>query len=46
MVRTIAQALGLVFKRIQFTPDLMPFRHHGTTSSRRIQPRTPHVDFS
>ena len=24
MVNTIAQALGLVFKRIQFTPDLMP----------------------
>ena len=24
MVNTIAQALGLDFKRIQFTPDLMP----------------------
>jgi len=24
MVNTIAQALGLQFKRIQFTPDLMP----------------------
>ena len=24
MVRTIAQTLGLTFKRIQFTPDLMP----------------------
>src|ERR1700736_5869919 len=24
MVRTIAQTLGLAFKRIQFTPDLMP----------------------
>ncbi len=24
MVNTIAQALGLNFKRIQFTPDLMP----------------------
>src|ERR1700719_1545084 len=24
MVRTIAQTLGLIFKRIQFTPDLMP----------------------
>src|SRR3979411_856219 len=24
MVRTIAQTLGLLFKRIQFTPDLMP----------------------
>ena len=24
MVNTISQALGLAFKRIQFTPDLMP----------------------
>src|SRR5580698_4128028 len=24
LVRTLAQTLGLVFKRIQFTPDLMP----------------------
>src|SRR5260370_16832485 len=24
MVRTIAQTLGLIFRRIQFTPDLMP----------------------
>jgi len=24
MVNTISQALGLDFKRIQFTPDLMP----------------------
>jgi MoxR-like ATPase len=24
MVNTLAQALGLNFKRIQFTPDLMP----------------------
>ena len=24
LVRTLAQALGLEFKRIQFTPDLMP----------------------
>src|ERR1700683_4801603 len=24
LVRTMAQCLGLVFKRIQFTPDLMP----------------------
>jgi MoxR-like ATPase len=30
MVRTIAQALGLVFKRIQFTPDLMPSDITGT----------------
>ena len=30
MVRTIAQTLGLVFKRIQFTPDLMPSDITGT----------------
>jgi len=30
MVRTIAQALGLNFKRIQFTPDLMPSDITGT----------------
>ncbi|MBK5294258.1 MAG: MoxR family ATPase [Acidobacteriia bacterium] len=30
MVRTIAQSLGLVFKRIQFTPDLMPSDITGT----------------
>jgi MoxR-like ATPase len=30
MVRTIAQALGLTFKRIQFTPDLMPSDITGT----------------
>jgi MoxR-like ATPase len=30
MVRTIAQALGLEFKRIQFTPDLMPSDITGT----------------
>jgi MoxR-like ATPase len=30
MVRTIAQTLGLVFKRIQFTPDLMPSDMTGT----------------
>ena len=30
MVRTISQALGLVFKRIQFTPDLMPSDITGT----------------
>jgi MoxR-like ATPase len=30
MVRTIAQTLGLVFKRIQFTPDLMPADITGT----------------
>src|ERR1700680_278587 len=30
MVRTIAQTLGLLFKRIQFTPDLMPSDMTGT----------------
>jgi MoxR-like ATPase len=30
MVRTIAQALGLLFKRIQFPPDLMPSDITGT----------------
>ena len=30
MVRTIAQTLGLTFRRIQFTPDLMPSDINGT----------------
>ena len=30
MVRTVADALGLVFRRIQFTPDLMPSDITGT----------------
>jgi MoxR-like ATPase len=30
LVRTISQSLGLVFKRIQFTPDLMPSDVTGT----------------
>src|ERR1043166_4291319 len=30
LVRTMAQTLGLVFKRIQFTPDLMPTDMTGT----------------
>src|SRR3984957_4094508 len=30
LVRTLAQILGLVFKRIQFTPDLMPSDITGT----------------
>jgi MoxR-like ATPase len=30
LVRTLSQALGLVFKRIQFTPDLMPSDITGT----------------
>src|SRR5271170_1085709 len=31
LVRTLAQALGLEFRRIQFTPDLMPSDITGTT---------------
>ena len=30
LVRTLADALGLTFKRIQFTPDLMPTDVTGT----------------
>src|SRR5438477_11618035 len=30
LVRTMAQTLGLLFKRIQFTPDLMPSDITGT----------------
>ena len=30
LVRTLAGALGLTFKRIQFTPDLMPTDMTGT----------------
>ena len=30
LVRTMAQTLGLIFKRIQFTPDLMPTDITGT----------------
>nr|NIW23869.1 AAA domain-containing protein [Gammaproteobacteria bacterium] len=30
LVRTLAVALGLTFKRIQFTPDLMPTDVTGT----------------
>jgi MoxR-like ATPase len=30
MIRTLAQALGLTFRRIQFTPDLMPTDVTGT----------------
>src|SRR6266496_4643108 len=30
LVRTISQTLGLMFKRIQFTPDLMPSDITGT----------------
>src|SRR5438094_7290072 len=30
MVKTMAQTLGLTFKRIQFTPDLMPSDMTGT----------------
>src|SRR3984893_12468483 len=41
MVRTIAQTLGLVFKRLQFTPDLMPSDITGTDSIRE-DPTTGH----
>src|SRR6059036_595907 len=30
LVRTMAETLGLIFKRIQFTPDLMPSDMTGT----------------
>src|ERR1051326_887707 len=30
LVRTMAEVLGLIFKRIQFTPDLMPSDITGT----------------
>src|ERR1051326_9252188 len=30
LVRTLADTLGLIFKRIQFTPDLMPSDMTGT----------------
>src|ERR1700675_2528100 len=30
LVRTLAQTLGLIFKRIQFAPDLMPSDMTGT----------------
>src|SRR5579859_221208 len=30
LVRTMAQTLGLIYKRIQFTPDLMPSDITGT----------------
>ena len=45
LVRTLASALGLTFKRIQFTPDLMPtdvtrYRHHRG----RPHHRAPHLD--
>ena len=39
LVSTLASALGLTFKRIQFTPDLMPTDITGRTSSRRTRPR-------
>ena len=45
MVRTISQTLGLVFKRIQFTPDLMPADITGTDIIEEDQHhRPPPVD--
>src|SRR6202453_5472834 len=41
LVRTLAQTLGLVFKRIQFTPDLMPSDITGT-DMRNEDPTTGH----
>ena len=35
LISTLARALDLSFSRIQFTPDLMPSRHHGHRSPRR-----------
>lgn len=37
MVRTVADALGLVFRRIQFTPDLMPSTLRVPTSLKKIR---------
>ena len=46
MVRTIAQALGLTFKRIQFTPDLMPSDITGTDIIEEdMTTGTPFLDF-
>jgi MoxR-like ATPase len=43
LVRTMAQTLGLVFKRIQFTPDLMPSDITGTDISERIRRPTAYM---
>ena len=52
LVRTLAEALGLDFKRIQFTPDLMPSDITGTdiieedsTTGRRSWTFVPGPDF-
>jgi len=45
LVRTMAQTLGLVFKRIQFTPDLMPSDITGTDIIEEDPGnRPPHLD--
>ncbi len=45
LVRTLAQTLGLVFKRIQFTPDLMPSDITGTDIIEEdTDHRAPHLD--
>ena len=45
LVRTMAQTLGLVFKRIQFTPDLMPSDITGTDIIEEDpHHRPPHLD--
>src|SRR5258708_10828915 len=53
LVRTLAQALGLEFRRIQFTPDLMPSDITGTdiiaedpTTGRRTRTFVPGPIFS
>ncbi len=45
LVRTLAQTLGLIFKRIQFTPDLMPSDMTGTDIIEEDPGhRPPHLD--
>ena len=43
LVKTLADSTGLTFSRVQFTPDLMPARHHrfhhlrGNRNGTRVQ---------
>ena len=41
LVSTVAKVLALTFKRVQFTPDLMPSDITGDRTSSRTIPRTP-----
>ena len=34
MARSLATVTGLAFSRVQFTPDLLPVRHHGRRRAR------------